>query len=118
MKFPVIGGVVFLLSGLAALATVSYFGGTGKPVTTSADPSAATVPAATDTVVFSVPDMSCDVVCTPTVRKTLAAISGVEHVETSLEDHTATILVSDQFDEAQALAALSNAGYPAERITN
>ena len=115
MKFPMIGGGVFLLSAIAALATVSLSNG-NKP---AADPAAASTPtpiASTETVVFSVPDMSCEIVCAPTVRKTLAAIPGVEKVETNLDDHTATILFSDEFDETKALAALEGAGYPAKAI--
>ncbi|MGC1272366.1 MAG: heavy metal-associated domain-containing protein [Planctomycetaceae bacterium] len=114
MKFPVIGGVIFLVSGVAALSAVSFFGGADEPET----PAVSAAAAATSMVVFSVPDMSCEIVCAPMVRDTLAAIPGVEKVETDLDAHTATLVTSDGFEETKALAALSEAGYPAQRATN
>ena len=115
MKFPIIGGAVFVLSGLGALAALSL-SNRGDDVPDTSVVAAASD--ATQTLVYHVPDMSCDFVCSPTVRKTLAAIPGVTNVETNIEDHTATVIASSDFDESQALAALSKAGYPAERATN
>jgi len=116
MKFPVIGGLIFLLSGAGALAAVALM---NPP---AADPSAtATVAAGTpspdsrsETLALSIPDMHCEFACAPKVRETLAALPGVQKVETNVENQTATVIAGDGFDVAKALAALEEAGYPAK----
>jgi len=113
MKFPIVGGAILVLSGLAALVAVSMSGRGPEP----AEPAVTAIPG-TSAVVFSVPDMSCEFACAPAVRETLAAIPGVENVETDVEAHTATVVTGDGFDEAQAIAALTKAGFPAERAAN
>lgn len=120
MKFPIIGGAVFLLSGAAALAAVALINPPqdSRPgPTTNASPEQPTA-GAPATLVFSVPDMRCEFACAPTVRKTLAAVPGVESVKTDVEKQTATVQVAGAFDEAQAIAALAAEGFTAERAPN
>lgn len=114
MKFPVIGGMVFLLSGAAALSAVAVMSSQGDSAAVAADAAPAEGPVSA--VVFRVPDMHCEFACAPTVRKTLAAVPCVRRVETDVEAHTATVYASAGFDEAKALAALSAEGYSGERI--
>ena len=119
MQFPTIGGVVFLLSGVAALSAVALMNG-GKKESPAA-PAAASVAPSTDApegaVVFSVPDMHCEFACAPKVRETLAAVPGVEKVETDVEKQTATIVTGNGFDAGKALAALDEAGYSSEQVS-
>ena len=116
MKFPIIGGLAFFLSGAGALAAVALM----TPPTSGpsvAPPVSVEKPAPTsvsDTLVLSVPDMHCEFACAPKVRETLAAVPGVEKVETNVENQTATIETGDGFEMKQALAALEGAGYPAK----
>ncbi len=59
------------------------------------------------TVSFEVPNMHCEVMCVPKVRKTLAAQPGVKDVRVDLESKTATVAVEgDAFDADAAVAAL------------
>ena len=121
MKFPVIGGVVFLLSGVAAVAAVAVMN--APKAKTSAAPQAVAMsvtdaaPVAVEgtptELVFSVPDMHCEFACAPKVRETLAAVPGVEKVETDVETQTATIVAKSGFDARKAIVALTEAGYPA-----
>lgn len=119
MKFPIIGGVVFLLSGVAALAAVALV----NPPQGNAWSSTAVSSqkpeedGATNTVVFRVPDMHCEFACAPMVRETLAALPGVAKVETDVESQTATVMTSDEFAPDKALAALEAAGFPAKKVT-
>lgn len=65
------------------------------------------------TVVFQVPGMHCDVMCTPKVRKTLAQQVGVVDVKTDLDNKTATVAVKpDIFDPDAAVTALREAEFP------
>ena len=112
MKFPVIGGIVFVLSGVVAIAALSLSGNS----TTETPTAAAAVPTAGDSLVLSVPTMHCEFACAPKVRETLAAVPGVEDVETNVEKHTATIRIGEGFDVEKALAALSAAGYPSDTV--
>jgi mercuric ion binding protein len=110
MKFPVIGGILFVVSGAVALAAVALLGGRSTtPVAATAPPSAVEIPEGA--FVFSVPDMHCEFACAPKVRETLAGLPGVENVETNIEAHTATVFVTDGFDADQAVAALAEAGF-------
>lgn len=121
MKFPVIGGVVFLLSGVAAVAAVAVMN--APEAKTSAAPQAVAMSASdaasvaadgTPTeLVFSVPDMHCEFACAPKVRETLAAVPGVEKVETDVDTQTATVVTGPGFEAKKAIAALTEAGYPA-----
>lgn len=113
MKFPIIGGVIFAISGVAALAAVALNNSNDAPAAVTAAPSAA---APGDSLVLSVPDMHCEFACAPKVRETLAAVPGVEEVQTNVENQTATLVIGDGFDEAKAIAALTAAGYPSERL--
>ena len=118
MKFPVIGGLAFFLSGAGALAAVAFM---NPP---AVDPSAAppissekpVADSASETLVLSVPDMHCELACAPKVRETLAVLPGVKNVETNVENQTATVVLGEGFDMAKALAALNGAGYPAKAV--
>ena len=122
MKLPVIGGVVFLLSGVAALAAVGLLGDRAAPdpTTDSARADGTQAPSLTNqnAVVFSVPDMHCEFACAPAVREALAAVPGVRKVETDVEKQTATVFVGDGFDPEKALVALKGAGYSSEKLAN
>ena len=115
MKPSVIGGAAFLLSGGVALAVVALIGGGTPPVAgASALEIESPAPQVTteNAVVFSVPDMHCEFACAPAVREALAAVPGVQKVETDVEKQTATVYVGGAFDESEALAVLAGAGYP------
>jgi copper chaperone CopZ len=112
MKLPVIGGIVFLLSGVAALAAVTLVNGSSaEPVERQAALPAVT---AENAVVFSVPNMHCEFACAPAVQETLAALPGVQRVETDVEKQTATVVAGDGFDLKKALESLEKAGFPAK----
>lgn len=122
MKFPVIGGIVFLLSGIGALTAIALSSGS-KAAAPSAAASATeaiapAVEAPEGAVVYSVPDMHCEFACAPKVRETLEGVAGVEKVETNVENQTVTIFTNDKFSAASALAALSEAGYPSQPLSN
>jgi len=121
MKLPIIGGIVFLLSGIGALAAVSLATSSQAPASVAAapkeEPSAPAVEAPEGAVVYSVPDMHCEFACAPKVRETLEGIAGVEKVETNVENQTVTIFANDKFDAKTALAALSEAGYPSQPLS-
>lgn len=114
MKFPIIGGVVFLLSGAGALAAVALMSapvGEATPAVATEKPAPVSP---SETLVLSVPGMHCEIACAPRVRKTLAAVPGVQKVETNVENQTATVLTGNGFEIKNALAALEGAGYPAK----
>lgn len=116
MKFPVIGGLAFFLSGAGTLAAIAFMNppavAPAVAVAASAENPASDSPC--ETLVLSVPDMHCEFACAPKVRETLAAVPGVQKVETNVEEQTATVLLAEGFDIAKALAALEGAGYPAK----
>lgn len=126
MKFPILGGVCFLLTGIVALAAVAMRSGEPELVASAVPGEMASeapaepvelVDAPEGAVMFSVPDMHCEFACAPKVRETLASVPGVEKVETNVEDQTATVFIGDGFDAKQAIAALTDANYPAKRIS-
>ncbi len=119
MKFPVIGGVAFLASGAAALTAVAMMSSTGGAAPASTAKVAPAKPAASaapTTLVFSVPDMHCELACAPVVRETLAGVPGVEKVETDTATQKVTVVTGDGFEIGKALAALKGVGYPGKRI--
>jgi copper chaperone CopZ len=56
--------------------------------------------------------MHCEFACAPKVRETLESAAGVEKVETNVENQTVTIFTNDAFRAKDAIAALTEAGYP------
>jgi copper chaperone CopZ len=119
MKFPAIGGAIFLLSGIGALAAiaVSRVPQDSPAASEVAEPATPAVEAPEGAVVYSVPDMHCEFACAPKVRETLEAIAGVDKVETNVENQTVTIFTNGDFDAKTALAALSEAGYPGKPLS-
>ncbi len=121
MKFPAVGGAIFLLSGVGALAALAFSGAPqdSSPVVASsvAEPGAPAVESREGAVVYSVPDMHCEFACAPKVRETLEGIAGVEKVETNVENQTVTIFTNRDFDAKTALTALSEAGYPGQPVS-
>jgi copper chaperone CopZ len=121
MKFPAIGGAIFLLSGIGALAAIALSGASqdssGAAATAAAEPAAPAVETPDGAVVYSVPDMHCEFACAPKVRETLQGIAGVEKVETNVENQTVTIFTNGDFNTKTALAALSEAGYPGQPLS-
>ena len=67
-------------------------------------------------VVFSVPGMDC-VMCSPTVERTLAGLTGVKGVKTDVDARTATLEVEQGFDVEAAKAALAGVEFPVENVT-
>ena len=67
-------------------------------------------------VVFSVPAMDC-VMCSPTVERTLAGLTGVKGVKTDVAARTATLDVEQGFDVEAAKAALAGVEFPVENVT-
>jgi copper chaperone CopZ len=123
MKFPIMGGIAFLLSGIGALAAMALAMSADRPAaptagTSVAEPVSLAAEAPAGRVVYSVPDMHCEFACAPIVRETLEGIAGVEKVETNVENQTVTIYTGDTFDAKTALAALSEAGYPGKLISD
>ena len=120
MKFPIIGGVVFLLSAIGALAAIGLSSESRDSAAIASasvtEPKAPAVDAPEGAIVYSVPDMHCEFACAPKVRETLEGIPGVEKVETNVENQTVTIFTNDNFDAKTALAALSDAGYPSKSL--
>lgn len=116
MKFPIIGGGVFLLSGIGALAALAVSSSskdaTQNAAASATGSSAPAVEAPAGAVVYSVPDMHCEFACAPKVRETLESVAGVEKVETNVENQTVTIFTNDAFNAQNAIAALTEAGYP------
>ncbi len=69
--------------------------------------------AAERTVTLAVPNMTC-AACPYIVRESMSAVDGVEKVDVSLEDKTATVTFDDAKTTAAAIAdASERAGYPA-----
>ncbi|WP_424977330.1 heavy-metal-associated domain-containing protein [Leisingera sp. S232] len=74
--------------------------------------------AAEQTATFSVPGMNC-ASCPYLVQSAMSAVEGVQSVETSLEDRTASVVFDDALTTPDAIAlASTNAGYAAELIEN
>jgi len=75
---------------------------------------AAPVWAATQTVILSVPGMTC-AACPITVKKVLSKVDGIEEVKVSLAQREAVVTFDDSKTRAEALiSATGNAGYPSE----
>ena len=73
---------------------------------------AAPVLAANQTVNLSVPGMTCSV-CPITVKKALKNVKGVNAVEVSFEEKSATVTFDDAQTNVEALThATTDAGYP------
>ena len=69
--------------------------------------------AAERTVTLAVQNMTC-AACPYIVRESMSAVDGVEKVDVSLEDKTATVTFDDAKTTAAAIAdASERAGYPA-----
>ncbi len=69
--------------------------------------------AAERTVILAVQNMTC-VACPYIVQKSMSAVAGVEKVDVSFENKTATVTFDDAKTTVDAIAAASeNAGYPA-----
>jgi mercuric ion binding protein len=69
--------------------------------------------AAERTVILAVQNMTC-AACPYIVREAMSALDGVEEVEVSFEDKTATVTFDDAKTTIDAIADASlNAGYPA-----
>lgn len=69
--------------------------------------------AATRTVTFSVPDMTC-ATCPLTVKAALRKVDGVIEVQVSWEPKEAVVIYDDARTDVQALTeAIRDAGYPA-----
>jgi mercuric ion binding protein len=75
------------------------------------------VAAATEqTVTIAVENMTC-ATCPPIVRKSLARVPGVGHVDVSAESHTATVRFDDEKTTVAALIeAITKAGYPSRPL--
>jgi mercuric ion binding protein len=68
--------------------------------------------AATQTVVLSVPDMTCSA-CPITVRAALTKVPGVSKVDVSFEEKEAVVVFDDSKTSVEALMrATEKAGYP------
>jgi mercuric ion binding protein len=68
--------------------------------------------AAERTVTLAVQNMYC-AACPHTVRASLQAVRGVQHVTVSLKEHSAIVTYDDSVTSLKALtAATTNAGYP------
>lgn len=68
--------------------------------------------AATQTVILSVPDMSCPA-CPITVKKALSKVDGVGKINVSLEKHEAVVVFDDKKTSISKLTeATGMAGYP------
>lgn len=68
--------------------------------------------AASQTVVLSVPDMTCSA-CPITVKAALSKVAGVSKVEVSFEKLEAVVTFDDAKTNIEALTkATANAGYP------
>ena len=65
----------------------------------------------TDTVTYSVPDMSCGH-CKQAVSKELLVVPGVESVDVDLETKRVTVVGAD-LDDGLLRAAIDEAGYEA-----
>jgi len=64
------------------------------------------------TVTLAVERMTC-ALCPITVRKSLEAVPGVEHVVVSREDHSAVVTYDDAKTQVDSFVkATTNAGYP------
>ncbi|HVI90615.1 MAG TPA: mercury resistance system periplasmic binding protein MerP [Dongiaceae bacterium] len=69
--------------------------------------------AAERSVTMAIQNMTC-AACPYIVQKSMSAVDGVEKVEVSFEDKTATITFDDTKTTVDAIASASkNAGYPA-----
>ncbi|TXH38900.1 MAG: mercury resistance system periplasmic binding protein MerP [Rhodospirillaceae bacterium] len=69
--------------------------------------------AAERAVTMAIQNMTC-AACPYIVQKSMSAVSGVEKVEVSFEDKTATVTFDDTKTTVDAIASASkNAGYPA-----
>jgi periplasmic mercuric ion binding protein len=70
--------------------------------------------AAERTVTLTVKNMDC-AACPHTVRASLQAVPGVEHVLVSMQQKTATVTYDDAKTDVRALtAATTDAGYPSK----
>lgn len=68
--------------------------------------------AATQTVILSVPGMTC-AVCPITVKKALSKVEGVSEIEVSFEKREAVVTFDDVRTSVQKLTqATEDAGYP------
>lgn len=68
--------------------------------------------AATQTVILSVPGMTC-AACPITIKKALNKVEGVENIEVNLEKKEAVVTFDDAKTTVEALVeATTNAGYP------
>ena len=113
MKKSILLGGLFLVSGVAAIAAFAVQSSAGSA---SEAPPAATATSQTgETLTLSVPGMHCEFACAPKVRETLAAVPGVNAVETNVETKTATVVVGEGFKLDLAMAKLEEAGYPATK---
>jgi mercuric ion binding protein len=75
-------------------------------------------PAAVRTVTLAVKNMYCSA-CPYIVRRSLAAVPGIENVAVSYSEKTATVTFDDQKVTLAALAtATADAGYPSRPIAN
>ncbi len=69
--------------------------------------------AAERTVILAVQNMTC-AACPYIVQKSMSAVDGVEKVDVSFDDKTATVTFDDAKTTTDAITAASgNAGYPA-----
>jgi mercuric ion binding protein len=67
------------------------------------------------TVTLAIDNMTC-ALCPITVRRAIAAVTGVTEVEVDLQTKTAVVTFDDATSSIDELAAASaNAGYPARR---
>ena len=111
MKKSILLGGLFLISGVAAIAAFGVQSSAGPAA--EVPPAAAATSQAGQTLTLSVPGMHCEFACAPKVRETLAAVPGVNTVETDVETKTATVVVGEGFKLDVAVAKLEKAGYPA-----
>lgn len=106
MKRPLVIAVSLLALGAAGLLSATA-------LTPGAAQSTSTEVAATQTVTFTVENMTC-ALCPVTVKSAMEGVSGVKSVKVDFAAKTATVMFDPSVTSVEAIAAAStNAGYPA-----